>query len=110
LIPPARSGRTRGFHSGHGLSGMPNRFRAPFETKSRVLHDTETEMPKMKSKSGAKKRFSVTGSGRVKCKSAYSAHRLVTKRKSAKMRNRGTQILQEQDAKKVLDFWLPYAR
>jgi large subunit ribosomal protein L35 len=67
-------------------------------------------MPKMKTKSGAKKRFSVTGSGKVKCKSAYSAHRLVTKRKSAKMRNRGTQILQEQDGKKVLDFWMPYAR
>ncbi|GIL41773.1 50S ribosomal protein L35 [Roseiterribacter gracilis] len=67
-------------------------------------------MPKMKTKSGAKKRFSVTGSGKVKCKSAFTGHRLVSKRKSAKMRNRGTQILQEQDAKKVLDFWMPYAR
>jgi large subunit ribosomal protein L35 len=66
-------------------------------------------MPKMKSKSGAKKRFSVTGTGKVKCKSAFTGHRLVSKRKSAKVRNRGTQILAEQDGKKVRMYWLPYA-
>jgi large subunit ribosomal protein L35 len=64
----------------------------------------------MKSKSGAKKRFSVTGTGKVKCKSAFTGHRLVSKRKSAKVRNRGTQILAEQDGKKVLTYWLPNLR
>jgi len=33
-------------------------------------------MPKMKSKSGAKKRFKLTGSGRVKRKHAYKRHLL----------------------------------
>jgi large subunit ribosomal protein L35 len=63
-------------------------------------------MPKMKSKSGAKKRFSLTATGKVKCKHAYTGHRLVSKTKSAKMRNRGTTTLVAQDAYKVKRYWL----
>lgn len=43
-------------------------------------------MPKMKTKSGAKKRFSVTGTGKIKRKHAYKSHILTkkeTKRKRA---------------------------
>ena len=47
-------------------------------------------MPKMKSKSGAKKRFTLTATGKVRAKGANTAHRLISKPKSAKMRNRGT--------------------
>ncbi|MEE1020737.1 MAG: 50S ribosomal protein L35, partial [Bacteroidales bacterium] len=36
-------------------------------------------MPKMKTKSAAKKRFSVTGSGRIKRKHAYHSHILTKK-------------------------------
>jgi large subunit ribosomal protein L35 len=65
-----------------------------------------SKMPKMKSKSGAKKRFSLTATGKVKFKGAYSAHRLVSKRKSAKSRNKGTSMLVESDAYKVKRYWL----
>jgi len=67
-------------------------------------------MPKMKSKSGAKKRFSTTATGKVKVKRAWTQHRLVSKAKTAKVRNRGTGVLTEMDARIVLRNWLPYSR
>ena len=36
-------------------------------------------MPKVKTKSGAKKRFSLTGTGKVKCKHAFKSHILTKK-------------------------------
>ena len=41
-------------------------------------------MPKMKTKSGAKKPFSLTASGRVKRKHAYKSHILTKKSKKRK--------------------------
>jgi large subunit ribosomal protein L35 len=43
-------------------------------------------MPKMKSKSGAKKRFSVTGTGKIKRKHAYKSH-ILTKKSTKRKRN-----------------------
>jgi large subunit ribosomal protein L35 len=45
-------------------------------------------MPKMKTKSSAKKRFKVTGSGKIKRKHAFKSH-ILTK-KSTKRKNRLT--------------------
>lgn len=67
-------------------------------------------MPKMKTKSGAKKRFRVTGSGRVKAKPAKMRHMQMNKPKSMKRKARGTQALCDADNKIVLDNFLPYAR
>ncbi len=41
-------------------------------------------MPKMKTKSGAKKRFILTGSGKIKRKHAYKSHILTKKSKKRK--------------------------
>ncbi len=41
-------------------------------------------MPKMKTKSGAKKRFKITGSGKIKRKHAYKSHILTKKTKKRK--------------------------
>ena len=41
-------------------------------------------MPKMKSKSGAKKRFTLTGTGKIKRKHAYKSHILTKKTKKQK--------------------------
>ena len=41
-------------------------------------------MPKMKTHSGAKKRFKITGSGKVKRKHAYKSHILTKKEKKRK--------------------------
>ena len=45
-------------------------------------------MPKMKTKSGAKKRFTLTGSGKIKRKHAYKSH-ILTKKSKKRKRNLG---------------------
>ncbi|QHI39206.1 50S ribosomal protein L35 [Kordia antarctica] len=42
-------------------------------------------MPKMKTKSSAKKRFKLTGSGKIKRKHAYKSHILTKKSKKRKL-------------------------
>ncbi len=64
-------------------------------------------MPKMKTKSGAKKRFRLTASGLVRGQQAGKRHGMI-KRTTKFIRNaRGTTILSEPDAKIVKKF-LPY--
>jgi len=56
-------------------------------------------MPKIKNKSGAKKRFSFTGSGRVKVSQAGKRHGMI-KRTNKFIRNaRGTTLLAKADEK-----------
>ncbi len=43
-------------------------------------------MPKMKTKSGAKKRFAFTGTGKLKRKHAYKSH-ILTKKSTKRKRN-----------------------
>jgi large subunit ribosomal protein L35 len=45
-------------------------------------------MPKVKTKSSAKKRFSVTGTGKIKRKHAYKSH-ILTKKEKKRKRNLG---------------------
>jgi large subunit ribosomal protein L35 len=66
-------------------------------------------MPKMKTKSGAKKRFNVTGSGKVKANVAHKRHRLIAKPKQMRRKARGTTLLQKGDSKLVLTY-MPYMR
>lgn len=65
-------------------------------------------MPKMKTHSGAKKRFSVTGTGKVQARAAAKRHRLTSKSKRMKRDGRSTLILLEMNGKTVLDNFLPY--
>lgn len=44
-------------------------------------------MPKMKTHSGAKKRFTLTGSGKIKRKHAYKRHILTKKSTKSKRKN-----------------------
>jgi large subunit ribosomal protein L35 len=45
-------------------------------------------MPKMKTNSGAKKRFRLTGTGKIKRKHAYKSH-ILTKKSTKQKRNLG---------------------
>lgn len=45
-------------------------------------------MPKMKTKGGAKKRFRITGTGKIKRKHAYKSH-ILTKKSKKRKRNLG---------------------
>lgn len=66
-------------------------------------------MPKMKTKSGAKKRFKLTGSGKVVVAQAGKRHGMI-KRSSKFIRNaRGTTTLADADAKIVKKYFLPNA-
>jgi len=60
-------------------------------------------MPKMKSKSAAKKRFSTTGTGKLKRKHAYHSH-ILTKKSNKRKRNLGySTIVDKADVKAVRD-------
>lgn len=65
-------------------------------------------MPKMKTHSGAKKRFSVTRTGKVQARAAAKRHRLVSKSRRMKLEGRSTLIMKEENAKTILDNFLPY--
>ncbi len=65
-------------------------------------------MPKLKSKSSAKKRFRLTATGKVKGNAAYKRHCLSAKPQDMKRKARGTFILFEGDADKVKKHYLPY--
>ena len=69
----------------------------------------EMEMPKMKTKSSCKKRFSMTASGKVKASQAGKQHGMI-KRSNKFLRNaRGTTTLCPADAK-IIKGMMPYAR
>jgi large subunit ribosomal protein L35 len=66
-------------------------------------------MPKMKSKSSVKKRFRLTGSGKVKAGVAKKRHNLGSKSQKMKRTSRRTFVLAEADTPALKRF-LPYGR
>jgi len=66
-------------------------------------------MPKMKTKSAAKKRFKVTANGRIKTAQAGKRHGMI-KRTTKFIRNaRGTTTLSAPD-EKIVKTYMPYVR
>jgi len=67
----------------------------------------ESQMPKLKTKSGAKKRFKITGTGKVVYAQAGKRHGMI-KRTKKQIRNlRGTTTMFEGDAYNVKKYFLP---
>jgi large subunit ribosomal protein L35 len=60
-------------------------------------------MPKVKTKSSAKKRFMVTGTGKVKRKSAFKSHILTKKSTARKRRLTHTTLVSKADMGRVKD-------
>jgi len=58
-------------------------------------------MPKQKTNSGAKKRFALTGTGKIKRKHAYKSHILTKKTKKQKRNLTHTGIVSRVDEKAV---------
>jgi large subunit ribosomal protein L35 len=58
-------------------------------------------MPKMKTHSGAKKRFKLTAKGKVRGRHAFTSHILEKKSPKRKRRLGNPVVLHEQDAKRV---------
>lgn len=65
-------------------------------------------MPKLKTKSGAKKRFKLTATGKVKASQAGKRHGMIKRTPKFIRSARGTTVLCESDARIVRKF-LPYA-
>jgi large subunit ribosomal protein L35 len=64
-------------------------------------------MPKMKSKSGAKKRFKITGTGKVISAHAGKRHGMI-KRTTKQIRQlRGTRVMFKADGDNIKKYWLP---
>ncbi|MFZ7092344.1 50S ribosomal protein L35 [Primorskyibacter sp. 2E233] len=66
-------------------------------------------MPKMKTKSSAKKRFKVTATGKVVGGQAGKRHGMIKRHKKFIRDARGTTVLSEPDAKIIKGF-MPYDR
>jgi large subunit ribosomal protein L35 len=67
----------------------------------------EMKMPKLKTKSGVKKRFKLTATGKLKHGVAGKRHRLISHNGKYIRQNRGTSVLAKSDTAAV-KAWAPY--
>jgi large subunit ribosomal protein L35 len=65
-------------------------------------------MPKMKTKKAAAKRFTMTASGKLKHGVAGKRHRLISHNSKYIRNNRGTEVVSEADAPRIVKKFLPY--
>jgi len=66
-------------------------------------------MPKLKTKSGAKKRFKLTANGHVKVAQAGKRHGMIKRTKKFIRNARGTSVLCDADARIIKKNFLPNA-
>jgi large subunit ribosomal protein L35 len=67
----------------------------------------ENQMPKMKTKSGAKKRFKVTGGGKVLYAQSGKRHGMIKRTKKQIRQLRGTNVLFKTDGDRIKKYFLP---
>jgi large subunit ribosomal protein L35 len=66
-------------------------------------------MPKLKTKSSAKKRFKMTASGKVKVGVAGKRHGMIKRTPKQVRQNRGMKVLSDADGK-IVKKYMPYTR
>jgi large subunit ribosomal protein L35 len=69
----------------------------------------ESQMPKLKTKSGAKKRFKVTATGKVMAAQRGKRHGMIKRTKKQIRQLRGTRVLFKTDGDNVKKYFLPNA-
>jgi large subunit ribosomal protein L35 len=69
----------------------------------------ESQMPKLKTKSGAKKRFKVTATGKVMAAQSGKRHGMIKRTKKQIRQLRGTRVLFKTDGDNIKKYFLPYA-
>src|ERR1700716_3128743 len=67
-----------------------------------------SKMPKLKTKSGAKKRFKITATGKVLYAQRGKSHGMIKRTKKQIRQHRGTKVLFKTDGDKIKKFFLPY--
>jgi large subunit ribosomal protein L35 len=70
-------------------------------------HYQESQMPKIKTRSGAKKRFKVTGTGKVLSAMAGKRHGMIKRTNKQIRDHRGTRVLFKTDGENVRKYFLP---
>jgi large subunit ribosomal protein L35 len=85
-----------------GHLGLPWLFKTVARERAK-----ETKMPKLKTKSGVKKRFKLTATGKIKHGVAGKRHRLISHNAKYIRQNRGTEVLADADTARV-KAWAPY--
>jgi large subunit ribosomal protein L35 len=73
----------------------------------RLRPDQESQMPKIKTKSGAKKRFKITGTGKVLYAQSRKRHGMIKRTKKQIRQLRGTNVLFKTDGDNVKKYWMP---
>ena len=64
-------------------------------------------MPKLKTKSGAKKRFKITGTGKVKYAQSGKRHGMIKRTKKQIRDHRGMAVLFKTDGDNIKKYFLP---
>ena len=64
-------------------------------------------MPKLKTKSGAKKRFKITGTGKVMYAQAGKRHGMIKRTKKQIRQHRGTRVMFKADGDNIIKYFLP---
>ncbi|MGC4075320.1 MAG: 50S ribosomal protein L35 [Nibricoccus sp.] len=72
-----------------------------------ALFISESKMPKMKTKSGAKKRFKITGTGKVVHAQQGKRHGMIKRTNKQIRKLRGTRVLFKTDGENVKKYFLP---
>jgi large subunit ribosomal protein L35 len=67
----------------------------------------ESKMPKIKTKSGAKKRFKITAGGKVKSAMAGKRHGMIKRTKKQIRQHRGTRVMFKTDGDNIVKYFLP---
>jgi large subunit ribosomal protein L35 len=67
----------------------------------------ESQMPKMKTKSGAKKRFKITGTGKVMSAQAGKRHGMIKRSTKQIREHRGMNVRFKADGENIKKYWLP---
>jgi large subunit ribosomal protein L35 len=67
----------------------------------------ESQMPKLKTKSGAKKRFKITGTGKVLYAQRGKRHGMIKRTKKQIRQLRGTNVLFKTDGDNIKKYFLP---
>jgi len=72
-----------------------------------IASGKESQMPKLKTKSGAKKRFKITGTGKVLYTQAGKRHGMIKRTKKQIRQLRGTNTLFKSDGDNIKKYFLP---
>jgi large subunit ribosomal protein L35 len=75
--------------------------------RNQAGHFKESQMPKLKTKSGAKKRFKITGTGKVLFAQSGKRHGMIKRTKKQIRDHRGTKTLFKTDGDNIIKYFLP---